>query len=236
MVEMPPLHTFPAAPTSIDWTHMNGSDYTNPIKDQGSCGSCWAFGTTGSLEPRVAIAKGLSAKVNLAEQELVDCDKHDHGCNGGLPQNAYKYIGEAKGLCLTSSYHYTAKNGACKASSCGTHYDAVKASGSSTHVTTDSAAALETATAAGPVALGVDASNWHNYKSGVFSGTCGTNLNHAVTSVGYGTTTGGDYWKVRNSWGPSWGMNGYILVCRNCNKNGAKGECGINHDNCYPNL
>jgi C1A family cysteine protease len=234
----PPPEVDPDAPRadSIDWTKKDGQDWTTPIKNQGSCGSCWAFGATGPLESRWAIKNGISSKVNLAEQEFVDCDKKSNGCSGGFSQNAFTYAASAGGVCLTSTYKYTAKGGSCKASSCGKHYDPTKKGSPYTAIKVDDAKALETATTAGPTSLGVDASTWKSYKSGVYTAKCGAKLNHAVTGVGFGTTTGGDYWKVRNSWGTSFGMQGYILVCRNCNKNGAQGQCGINHHNCYPNL
>jgi xylem cysteine proteinase len=221
----------------IDWSNKDGKDWTTPIKNQGSCGSCWAFSTTGALESRAAIKSGSASNVvNLAEQELVDCDKGNGGCNGGWPSKAYKYIGGAGGLCLTSAYKYTAKAGSCKASSCGAHKDAVSKTSPSTSVTPDNAAALEKAVTAGPVSVCLAVSGWQSYKGGVFTGNCGTQMQHAVVAVGMGTASpGGDYWKVRNSWGASFGVKGYILLCRNCNKNGNQGQCGINHVPVTPN-
>jgi hypothetical protein len=222
---------------SIDWTSKDGKDWTTPIKNQGSCGSCWAFSTTGALESRAAIKSGSTAGINnIAEQELVDCDKGNGGCGGGWPSKAYKYIGGAGGLCLTSAYKYTAKAGSCKASTCGAHKDPVSKTSPSTSVTPDNAAALEKAVMAGPVSVCLAVTGWQSYKSGVFTGNCGTQMQHAVVAVGYGTMSpGGDYWKVRNSWGVSFGAKGYILLCRNCNKNGNQGQCGINHVPVTPN-
>jgi len=230
------------APTSIDWTNVNGSSWVTPVKNQGQCGSCWAFSTTGSLEGRAAIRNGdPKSLVSLSEQQLVDCSRAEgnQGCNGGLQEDAFTYIGKAGGLCSESEYPYTARDGNCKASTCGTKYDKIAASNSYTKVTVDSETALVNAIAAGPVAVSVDAAGtgWQHYKSGVYSGQCGVLLDHGVTGVGYGhAAQGGDYWKIKNSWGKTWGMQGYILICRNCNKNGKMGECGILRDNTYPNF
>ena len=138
----------------------------------------------------------------------------------------FDYIENTGGLCTESEYPYTARDGECKQTSCGTFYDPI---GSYTAVTADSESSLQSAVVEGPVSILIEAdqSAFQFYSSGILTGTCGTSLDHAVLAVGYGSDSGQDYWKVKNSWGTSWGMDGYVLICRNCDKNGDKGECGI---------
>lgn len=225
-------------PDSIDWTNNNG-DYVTPVKNQGQCGSCWAFSTTGSIESRYAIAHHETGNsiTSLSEQQLVDCSgsEGNDGCSGGLMDYAFKYVEKEGGLCSETEYPYKARDGTCKASSCGTKYDAITGY---TDVHSDSESSLEAAVAEGPVSIAIEADQtaFQHYKSGVLTGTCGTRLDHGVLAVGYGTENGQEYWKVKNSWGTSWGEEGYVLICRNCNKNGNKGECGILMEPSYPTL
>jgi len=225
------------APSSVDWTNVDGKSYVTPVKNQGQCGSCWAFSTTGSIEARTAIKNGQtdSAITSLSEQQLVDCSGSygNDGCNGGLMDNAFKYVEASGGLCSESEYAYTGRNGQCKSSSCGTAYDAIS---SYSDVTADSMASLEAAVAEGPVSIAIEAdqSAFQFYSSGVLTGTCGTRLDHGVLAVGYGTSGSDQYWKVKNSWGETWGMDGYILICKDCGKNGSKGECGILMEPSFP--
>jgi C1A family cysteine protease len=209
----------------VDWTTAG---CVTPVKDQGQCGSCWAFSTTGSIECNWAIAKGQckSTLVGLSEQELVDCSKVNAGCNGGNMASAMSYVTSNGGLCSESEYPYKGVDGSCKASSCGTKYDAISNHKS---VTADSESSLATATNAGCVSVAIEADQFafQYYSSGVLDGTCGTNLDHGVLVVGYGTLNNEEYWKVKNSWGTSWGEAGYVLICRDCGKNGKQGECGI---------
>jgi len=219
------------APASVDWTTKG---VVTPVKNQGQCGSCWAFSTTGSLECEYAIKTGTLN--SLSEQQLVDCAPVTDGClgcNGGQMDGAFKYTEKAGGLCSESEYSYTAKNGECKASSCGTKYNVPTGY---TDVTADSPTALENAVSEGCVSVAIEADQtaFQHYSSGVLTGTCGTNLDHGVLVVGYGTSGSQDYWKVKNSWGKTWGMDGYIDICRNCDKNGKKGECGILMQPSYP--
>jgi C1A family cysteine protease len=219
-----------ANPTSVDWTTQG---VVTPVKNQGSCGSCWSFSATGATECRTAIATG--SLVSLSEQQLVDCSIKDGnlGCDGGLMDDAFKYIKSNGGLCTEAAYPYTATDGLCKASSCGTFYDAIA---SYTDVVVDNEADLETAVVSGCVSVAVEAdqSSFQFYSSGILTGNCGTSTDHGVLVVGYGVSGTQEYWKVKNSWGVTWGEEGYLLICKDCNKNGNMGECGINTDPSYP--
>jgi cathepsin L len=213
---------------SLDWTTQHA---VTGVKDQGQCGSCWAFSTTGSVEGVVAIKHG--SLVSLSEQELMDCSWSygNMACNGGLMDNAFKYV-MANGLCTEAAYPYTAMSSRdCKASSC-TMSPNTKIGGY-TDVKQNNENALGAAVDIEPISVAIEAdqSGFQLYEKGVFCGVCGDNLDHGVLTVGYGTDTGSDYWKVKNSWGTSWGEQGYIRMCRN---KGTDGECGIASEPSYP--
>merc|ERR1711998_77867 len=230
---------------SVDWVAKGA---VTPVKNQGQCGSCWAFSTTGSVEGAYQIATGKL--LSFSEQELVDCagSYGNQGCNGGLMDNGFKYL-EAKGDALESKYAYTAKTGTCSSQKSA---DPALAKGSVTSfndVTSDSASQLMAAVSKGPVSVAIEAdqSGFQFYKSGVFSGTCGTNLDHGVLVVGYGTDSGKDYWKVKNSWGTTWGLDGYIMLERGSSSNstsrkllggggGGSGECGLLKQPSFPKV
>lgn len=218
----------PDVESSVDWVAQGK---VTPVKNQLSCGSCWAFSTTGSIEGRCAISTGNL--VSLSEQELVDCDTVDQGCNGGAMQNGFNYARSHSGLCEESTYPYeAAKNpSGCMSSSC-THYDAI----TGYQNVNSGEYYLQQAVAQGPtsVAIEADQTAFQFYSKGVMTGSCGTALDHGVLAVGYGTDDGQDYWKVKNSWGAGWGEAGYIRLCRNCDKNGSSGQCGIAEDASYP--
>lgn len=212
-----------AAPDSIDWTTKGA---VTPIKNQAQCGSCWAFSTTGSIEGAYQIAG--NALTAFSEQELVSCDKVDDGCQGGLMDNGFKYA-ETHALCTEQDYPYTSGTGI--RGTCKTSCKGVVEVGAFTDVPTRDEDALKTAVSQQPVSVAIEAdkSVFQLYKSGVMdSKLCGTKLDHGVLAVGYGTEGGKDYWKVKNSWGETWGMSGYILLGRGDN------TCGISQQPSYP--
>lgn len=218
------------APDSVDWTTKG---VVTPIKNQGQCGSCWAFSTTGSLEGAFAIAnKQLQS---FSEQQLVDCAGSfgNQGCNGGEMDDAFKYV-EKNGLCLEMDYPYKGTDGTCQASK---RVPAVRISGY-TDVASKDLDALESAAAGRPISVAVDAAGlgWQLYKGGVYSGglfgACGTALDHGVLVVGYDRS--GGYWKVKNSWGATWGEKGYIRLKKSTGK--GAGTCGLAMEPSYPTI
>jgi len=213
--------------SSVDWVAKGA---VTPVKNQGSCGSCWAFSTTGAIEGAYFIAKGTLN--SLSEQDLVDCSKQNSGCNGGLMDYAFDFVIGNQGLCSESDYPYVAyQEWRCRDYQC-TKYDPIN---SYTDVSATTSA-LEAACDKGPVSIAIEAdqSSFQQYNGGVLTASCGTGLDHGVLLVGYGTDGGLDYWKVKNSWGSSWGEEGYIRLCRNCNANNGKGQCGILMSASYP--
>jgi C1A family cysteine protease len=223
-----------ALPASVDWTTKGA---VTGVKDQGNCGSCWSFSATGALEGAYQIKYGTL--VSFSEQNLVSCDTIDSACNGGLMDNAFKWTTSNGGLCTESGYPYTSgttgQKGTCT-TTCAKNTAVTPKS--FTDVAKNSDSALMTALVQQPVSIAIQADQpaFQLYKSGVLTGTCGSNLDHGVLAVGYGTWTDGiNYYKVKNSWGTSWGMSGYILIQRGNPQR--CGECGILcGPPSYPNL
>jgi C1A family cysteine protease len=213
-------------PESIDWREKGA---VTTVKDQGQCGSCWTFSATGAIEGAWAIQTG--ELVDLSEQELVDCagvKYGSHGCNGGQMDGAFEYVIK-NGQC-GANYSYTGKSGACQKCL------AIAAVSSCYDVLANDQVALKAAVAQQPVSVAIEADTnyFQFYSGGVLAGVeCGTNLDHGVLIVGYGTENNQDYWLVKNSWSTSWGEDGYIKIGRSDSKND-KGVCGIAMEASFP--
>jgi C1A family cysteine protease len=221
------------APSSIDWRSKGA---VTSVKDQGQCGSCWTFSSTGAIEGAWAIAKGQL--IDLSEEQLVECatgmSYGSHGCNGGQMEGAFKYVIE-HGQCSLSSYPYTSgtgQSGSCKSCQPVAHVS------SCSDVKPNDQISLKAAVAQQPIAIAIEADTryFQSYSSGVLtSSSCGTNLDHGVLIVGYGTENGIDYWLVKNSWGTSWGDKGYVKIARSDSTNDP-GICGIAMDPSFPSV
>jgi len=205
----------------------------NAVKNQGFCGSCWAFSAVAATEGSYYVASGHL--VSMSEQQLVDCSTKNNGCMGGLMDDGFDFL-EATDICTEESYPYSGILRSSCASSC-----VAAMSGHVTgyyDVTPEDVNSLMVAVQQQPVSIGIDASglSFQLYHKGVLTGKglfqgCGTRLDHGVTLVGYGTDGGVDYWKVRNSWGASWGEDGYIRIERS-----SKNLCGVTSAPSFPEV
>ncbi|XP_020631216.1 cathepsin L1-like isoform X1 [Orbicella faveolata] len=214
-------------PTEVDWRKEG---YVTEVKDQGHCGSCWAFSATGSLEGQHF--KKTGKLVSLSEQNLVDCSRTSGnlGCQGGFMDRAFDYIIGNHGVDTEASYPYVAKDNPCRfqrrnvgATMTG-YVDIPKRNETTLHSATATV---------GPISVAIDASvkSFRFYSSGVYDEpSCSSEyLDHGVLVVGYGTYQDKDYWLVKNSWGTRWGMEGYIMMSRNKDN-----QCGIATLASYP--
>ncbi|KAL1104117.1 hypothetical protein V6Z11_D04G045700 [Gossypium hirsutum] len=217
-----------ALPSTVDWRKKGA---VTPIKDQGQCGCCWAFSAVAAMEGVTKLTTGKL--ISLSEQELVDCDTkgEDQGCEGGLMDDAFQFIEKNKGLTTESIYPYKGVDGTCNTNEEANH--AAKINGFE-DVPANSEDALQKAVANQPVSVAIDAGGFDFQFSsgGVFTGSCGTDLDHGVTAVGYGEDGGTKYWLVKNSWVSSWGEEGYIRMQRDVDAK--EGLCGIAMQASYP--
>ncbi|XP_030250777.1 cathepsin S-like isoform X2 [Sparus aurata] len=220
----------PPVPDTIDWREKG---YVTEVKNQGTCGSCWAFSAVGALEGQLFMKTGKL--VDLSPQNLLDCSSTskygNHGCNGGYKHKAFQYVIDNQGIDSDASYPYTGQVSKCRydsryrAANCSRYYFLPQG---------DERALKQALATIGPISVAVDSLQYgfKFYKSGVYNDpSCTNKTNHAVLAVGYGTLNGQDYWLVKNSWGRKWGDQGYIRMARNKND-----QCGIAMFACYPTM
>jgi C1A family cysteine protease len=208
-----PEYTGPEA--LVDWSGV----LTTPVKDQGYCGSCWAFSATEQIESDVM--RTLKTTYVLSPQQITSCATAAYGCSGGWTEVAYQYVTKAGGIETNSDYPYSSYmgvTGTCKASS--SKFVATVTNYYTVNGETNMANYVK---ATGPLSVCLDASSWNSYTGGIMT-VCGTSVDHCVQATGVDTTS---YWKVRNSWGTSWGESGYIRLAY------GKNTCAITNDPTY---
>ncbi|XP_052179421.1 senescence-specific cysteine protease SAG12-like [Diospyros lotus] len=215
-------------PSTIDWREKGA---VTDVKNQMKCGCCWAFSAVAALEGINQMKTGQL--VSLSEQELVDCDYQNHGCEGGSMETAFQFITQNNGLATEADYPYQGGAGTCDGEKRASPVAAIT---SYEQVPMNDEAALLQAVANQPVSVAVSAGQWSDlrfYNGGVFTGPCTTNLDHAVTAIGYGTSEDGTkFWLIKNSWGTEWGENGYLRIQRDVDEK--EGLCGIAMKPSYP--
>jgi KDEL-tailed cysteine endopeptidase len=214
-------------PEEVDWVERGK---VSGVKNQKQCGSCWAFSAIGAVESAHSIKYGRL--IEFSEQELVDCAKDRYGnfgCDGGLMVNAFHYM-ISNGVCEEVDYTYLAREDECRDCNMRHHMRGCRM------VDSRNETALKYAVANQPLSVAIDASSssFQFYSSGVLDASCGTDLNHGVLLVGYGEENGVKYWKIKNSWGETWGDKGYIKIKRLESDKLTDGMCGVALMPSYP--
>jgi cathepsin F len=198
------------APQTFDWRKQN---MVTPVKDQGQCGSCWAFSVTENIESVYCLGNKIDCTTlaPLSPQEIVDCDTVDAGCDGGDPPTAYQFVIQEGGMEDDSDYPYTAQDGTCNFQ--GSDVKVKISSWKYATQNSDETTMMNNLINWGPLSICVDAEPWQDYTGGVLmAADCDTSLDHCVQLVGYDMTASTPFWIVRNSWGLDWGENGYIRL------------------------
>jgi len=207
-------------PTSVDW---RSKGVVTPVKNQGGCGSCWAFASTETIEAYAALSVNPPTQVILSPQQLVSCAPNPQhcggtgGCEGSIAELAFDYVAKVGGMTTERAYPYTGRDTPCAYNN-KTTPPAVTLTGHVKLPENDYASLMNAIATVGPIAVNVEADTWFSYSRGIFPASgChldNTDIDHVVQLVGYGTDAGQDYWIVRNSWGPGWGEAGYIRLER----------------------
>jgi C1A family cysteine protease len=205
--------------TSVDWT----GKYTTPVKDQGYCGSCWAFSAAEQIESDAMRTLGYSTQLSPAQ--ITQCDTRSSGCNGGWTEFAYNYVKGNRGLETAADYPYTSTMYAGTTGRCAADYTKAKIGVTSYTTIKGETNMANYVLSTGPLSVCLDATQFNSYTGGIMT-RCGTNVNHCVQAVGVNTGSGG-YWKVRNSWGTGWGESGFIRLAYGQN------TCAITNDPTY---
>lgn len=204
-IEVPaPMQAASVSSTAVNWA----GSLTTPVKDQGYCGSCWAFSATEQIESDGMRTLGTS--YILGPQQIVSCDRTSEGCDGGWTSSAYVYVKAAGGLETEDSYPYASYQGLTHTCSADKSKEVLTVQ-SFTKITTGEAAMSSYVLSTGPLSVCLDASSWSSYTGGVLT-VCGKQVDHCVQAVGVNIGASEPYWIVRNSWGTSWGESGYIQL------------------------
>jgi len=207
--------TLQASPTSFDWRNQG---IVSSVKDQGECGVCWAFSAAANIESQYAIQ--YNKILDLSEKQLLDCDSGNDGCNGGIMDEAFRYIKNAGGIMSEADYRYSQEKSSCQFRK---NRAVVTVTGWKTAGNKDEETIKKMLIQNGPVSGAVNGDNMQNYSGGIMGDSyCPSNqINHAILIVGYGESDGQKYWIIKNSWGENWGENGFFRLARN------QGMCGI---------
>ncbi|VFQ75937.1 unnamed protein product [Cuscuta campestris] len=222
----PFLYENVTAPAAVDWVKKGA---VTPVKNQSSCGCCWAFSAVAAVEGITKISTGKL--ISLSEQQLVDCNTKNHGCNGGTMEAAFNYIAGNKGIAKETNYPYTKVQRTCRRNKAAA---AAARIGGFRQVPPNNEAVLAKAVSRQPVSVCIDAGKaMQLYKGGIFSSGCTAKINHGVTAVGYvADPAGKKFWLIKNSWGQDWGEKGYVRLLRD--SGAPEGLCGVATQSSFP--